>query len=206
MGLSDERLLKTHLGYDIGAEHLFRRLSLLSDFSIRGNITRLLVELNRNRKNQKDVYFLKALDNHERELILSEYHDPYWKAVFNACSSSVERGDGVLHISIHTFTPVLHSVIRNCDVGILYDPLRVSEKLFAEKLKNAIISLDKGVKVRKNYPYRGNTDSVTTSLRKKHPDKYTGIEIEVNNKYFTQGNREGEEIADILYSALRSLL
>jgi hypothetical protein len=38
--------------------------------------------------------------------------------------------------------------------------------------------------VRRNYPYRGIGDGLTTYLRRLHPqNRYAGIEIEVNQKY-----------------------
>lgn len=34
------------------------------------------------------------------------------------------KGEKIVHISVHTFTPVLKNKIRNTEIGILYDPKR----------------------------------------------------------------------------------
>ena len=36
----------------------------------------------------------------------------------------------VLHVAVHSFTPVLHGERRNADVGLLYDPARPRERAF----------------------------------------------------------------------------
>ena len=38
------------------------------------------------------------------------------------------------------------------------------------------------MKVRFNYPYKGTSDGLTTTLRKKFGPRYVGIEIEINQK------------------------
>jgi hypothetical protein len=41
------------------------------------------------------------------------------------------------------------------------------------------------MKVRFNYPYKGTSDGLTTTLRKKFGPQYVGIEIEINQKFFS---------------------
>jgi hypothetical protein len=46
------------------------------------------------------------------------------------------------------------------------------------------------LKVRKNYPYKGISDGLTTSLRKQYTQKnYCGIEIEINQKHFFESSK-----------------
>jgi hypothetical protein len=44
------------------------------------------------------------------------------------------------------------------------------------------------LRVRYNYPYRGNTDGLGTWLRNRHPaSRYLGIEIEINQRLVVTG-------------------
>ena len=53
-----------------------------------------------------------------------------------------------------------------------------------ELLKRA----DPTLRLRRNYPYLGKSDGVTQSLRRKHaPERYVGLELEVNQCYVEAG-------------------
>ncbi len=43
----------------------------------------------------------------------------------------ISKGEKIIHISVHSFTPVLKNKIRNADIGILYNPKRSIEKNLA---------------------------------------------------------------------------
>jgi len=43
------------------------------------------------------------------------------------------RGDRVIHVAVHSFTPTLRGVRRNADVGLLYDPARPGELALARR-------------------------------------------------------------------------
>jgi predicted N-formylglutamate amidohydrolase len=94
------------------------------------------------------------------------------------------KGAAIVHLGIHSFTPVLNGKPRNTDIGILYDPARPQERVYANVIKNEIKRLYPHMKVRFNYPYKGTSDGLTTSLRKKFGSRYVGIEIEINQKFF----------------------
>jgi predicted N-formylglutamate amidohydrolase len=73
-------------------------------------------------------------------------------------------------------------------VGLLYDPRRATEKRFCLAWKRELEAADPRLEVRRNYPYRGYADGLTTHLRRGFPDaRYSGVEIEVNQK-FTLGD------------------
>ena len=111
----------------------------------------------------------------------------------NQTEDIVENSLPVLHLSVHTFTPVLNGVARKADIGLLYDPARLSEKAIVDRLSMKLKK--KGFDVRRNYPYRGKADGHTTALRKKYPDgEYAGIEIEWNQKLDWKAIRESVEI------------
>ena len=86
----------------------------------------------------------------------------------------------VLHLSLHSFTPVLKRQRRSADIGILYDPARTQEMRFAKELQSCL-RRESTLRVRRNYPYLGYADGMTTWLRKHYAQtQYLGIEIELN--------------------------
>ena len=88
----------------------------------------------------------------------------------------------VIHLGIHSFTPVLNGVEREADVGILYDPSRPAEAALAETLIKSIHEFYPQLSIRRNYPYLGKSDGLTTTLRQKFGTAYVGLEIEINQK------------------------
>ena len=202
-------LLSTHRGYDIGALALARDLaSAIAAPLIFTTVTRLVVDANRSRHSRTLFSeFTAPLDAAEKEKLLRTWYDPYRRKADLCVQDAIDHGNRVLHLSIHTFTPVLDHVTRNVDIGFLYDPGRVSERQTADLLINAFTMQLSGLKYRRNYPYRGTADSLTTHLRKIHADnRYRGIEIEVNQK-FAAGRASGwrtvrRRIAETLSSAV----
>jgi hypothetical protein len=57
--------------------------------------------------------------------------------------------------------------------------------------------------VRRNYPYRGYADGLTTHLRRRYRGRaYIGIEIEVNQKHVLGGEREWRTLLKVLVQSL----
>ncbi len=180
-----KRLLENHRGYDFGALELAIKISESLGCPIYfSTVTRLLVDLNRSPRNhRKFSEVVRPLDPKEKGFILERYYWPYREEVQSGVKRFVSRGS-VLHLSIHSFTPVLKGVKRSADIGLLYDPVRKAESKFCEKWRRAILSTDGSIRVRRNYPYRGVSDGMTSYLRKFFPERvYWGIELEVNQKY-----------------------
>jgi len=113
----------------------------------------------------------------------------------------------VLHLSIHTFTPVLRGKTRHCDIGLLFDPSRPREKSFCAFWKQELHAIAPALIVRSNYPYPGRADSFTAYLRKSlPPSKYLGIELEINQKYPRSSPRLWEQIQQALILSLSRAL
>jgi predicted N-formylglutamate amidohydrolase len=107
----------------------------------------------------------------------------------------------VVHLSIHTFTPVLNGDERSVDIGVLFDPNRKSEYEFCHLFVDCLEQVLPHFKILFNEPYKGTDDGFTTYLRTKFPDEeYLGIEIEVNQKYL------GTEKWEIIAAGLRDVL
>ncbi len=104
-------------------------------------------------------------------------------------------------MGVHTFAPELHGERRNADVGLLYDPRREWEKRVVDRMTPALSA--QGFRVRRNYPYRGDADGHTTSLRRLYPDgKYAGIEIEINQALLPQWKQTVQRLQALAPAAL----
>lgn len=185
------QVLRTHEAYDPGAFDLFKELKHLADFSEYQIISRLLVEVNRSLGHPSLFSrFSRVLDKAEKTNILETYYFPYRFRVENIIKKFTNQDEEVLHLSIHSFTPILRGDVRNCDIGLLYDPARKQEKAYSQKLKEALLMEDPSLRIRFNYPYKGKADGFTTYLRKLFPENYSGIEVEVNQKWVKRNRLE----------------
>ena len=184
-------VLKTHRAYDIGAVQVFRKLVRFAkpEFSCEGKYSRLFVDLNRTITNKSafSEYYeaLESRDKAEAEKAKAQA-TAYWKEYRDNVEKFIvsNKGAPIVHLGIHSFTPVLNGKVRNTDIGILYDPARPQERAYANVIKTEIKRLYPAMKVRFNYPYKGSSDGLTTTLRKKFGPQYVGIEIEINQKFF----------------------
>lgn len=189
---NSKSLLQSHRGFDPGALEMAKHSSQRLDVPlIYEEISRLVVEQNRSRTN-REVFseFTKPLSQCERERLLEEIYDPYHKKVVASIETILKSKRNVIHISFHSFTPVLDGEVRNADIGLLYDPSRKGEKQFCDNLKKYLSAKSK-LKIKRNYPYRGTSDGFTTMLRKRYrADVYCGIEIEINQKHYFDKSEE----------------
>ncbi|HSP11930.1 MAG TPA: N-formylglutamate amidohydrolase [Salegentibacter sp.] len=200
------KILNTHRGYDPGALNLFKELQKMADFSSTYSISRLLVEVNRS-IGHPDLFseFTKGLSSAEKNTIINTWYNPYRKKVEDQIKKHLESGEKVLHLSVHSFTPNLNGEIRNADIGLLYDPSRKDEKLFCKDLKSNLSLEDASLKIRFNYPYLGKADGFTTYLRRKFPKLYSGVELEINQK-FEKANKMDKKLKETIFKALQQTL
>lgn len=185
-------LLATHRGWDPGAlklaKYLERHLQVPLIFT---DYTRLLVEPNRS-LGHPNLFSLVTRDLHleTKSKILELYYHPHRQSVTSSIAALVKSGTRVIHLGVHSFTPVLDGEVRQTEFGLLYDPRRNWEKQLVvdQWLPNWQTKLQNPTemwRMRRNYPYRGISDGFTTSLRKIFADRdYAGIELEVNQALF----------------------
>lgn len=199
-----QAVLKTHRGFDLGALDFFNHLKPLADFSAFSTISRLLIELNRS-LHHKNLFseFTKELPLSAKKELIAEHYLPYRNSIENEISKQISKNEFVVHLSIHSFTPVLNTIKRNCDIGLLFDSRIEKEKQVASFLKETILKSN-DFKVRFNYPYLGKMDGFTTYLRKQFPKNYIGIEIEINQKYANNNNNK-VILKSLLFDAISTL-
>ncbi|TGN09358.1 N-formylglutamate amidohydrolase [Leptospira ilyithenensis] len=199
-----QRLLQSHRGWDEGALEMARGLKRkLKAPLLEGSHSRLVIDLNRSINHRKAFSEItKRLPQETKDKIISTIHRPFRE---NA-RVIVEKQSQVLHLSIHSFVPILDGKKRNCEIGILYDPRRPLETNVAKQLKLSFQANDPNVIIKMNYPYRGTSDGHTTQLRRTFsPKKYLGIELEFNQawlKKLKNKNRVIEWIADSIQNSL----
>ncbi|TPE45955.1 N-formylglutamate amidohydrolase [Pontibacter mangrovi] len=203
-----EDILHSHRGYDKGALELLQHLKELPDKSFASSTSRLLVELNRSVHHHglfSDI--VSGLPDSEKQTILCEYYYPYRNRVEELIGDLVSVGHQVLHISVHSFTPVLDGEERQADIGLLYDPKRESERTFCRSWKKAIQKAQPALQVRFNYPYLGIADGFPTYLRRKFTsEQYIGIELEVNQKYAEAGGSAWQKLKNTIRRSLKAVL
>lgn len=181
-----EAVLNTHRGFDPGTLDLFHELQDIAYFSKSNAISRLLIECNRSLHHPKLFSeFTKPLAELSKNSILENYYFPYRNSIEEAIANEINKGETILHLSLHSFTPKLNGEIRNCEIGLLYDSKRLQESNFCKKFRKMLLKSDPSLRIRLNYPYLGNADGFTTYLRKKFQNNYLGIEFEVNQKQLT---------------------
>jgi len=201
-------ILETHRGLDIGALAVAGKLERqLSAPLLYSETSRLLVDLNRS-LHHRNLFseFIKPGNSEIKSAILDKYYYPHHKSMTRMVAETIAAQQTVIHLSIHSFTPRLNDKIRNADIGLLYDPARPLEKSFCRNLQKGL-KASSDLIIRLNYPYRGNADGLTTSLRRQFPsDRYLGIEIEINQKLLVGKNNQQQRIASLLQTAIQSAM
>ena len=178
--------LHSHRGWDPGVAELAAALlppppSPLAPFC--GTASRLLIDLNRSENNpQLWSEFTRDLSLDEKQALIRDIYAPFRRATRETIDNLLASGRRpVLHLSLHSFTPVLDGDVREAEIGLLYDPARPLEAHWVNAWAAALTSCAPEWRIRHNYPYLGTDDGFVTQLRTQYsPAVYAGIELEVN--------------------------
>ena len=119
-------LLDSHRGWDAGALDMAKALAKARRAPLVASTTsRLVIDLNRSIGHpQLFSAATRAAPAQTRAQIVEQYYRPYREQVEDLVGQAVSRGQRVVHISSHSFTPELDGKVRGADVGLLYDPAR----------------------------------------------------------------------------------
>lgn len=130
-----------------------------------------------------------------RDRIVREIHEPYRREVESTVARLMRKDDLVIHLSVHSFATFESTQVtpegedralsaRRTDLGLLYDPAREYElALCLDWYDDLYYSLPM-LRVRRNYPRRGISESLIRSLRQIYtPDCYLGIELQLNRAW-----------------------
>ncbi|HKK01180.1 MAG TPA: N-formylglutamate amidohydrolase [Desulfuromonadales bacterium] len=204
-----EKLLESHRGYDIGILPFAERLAgvFAAPFEA-SSVTRLLVDLNRSPGSRACFSEIsRPLAPTERAAILRDYYEPYRRRVTERVAERLAVGSSVLHLSVHSFTPQFDGRTRKTEVGLLYDPAHAGETDFCRRWREVLGRLDPALRVHRNAPYRGTSDSLVKTLRQRFgSDRYLGIELEINQKFPVGPPQLWQDIQSLLEQSLRAFL
>lgn len=203
------RFLATHRGYDPGSLPVAQRLARRFDAPLfAGTVTRLAVDLNRP-EDSSELFssFLRWATPQERARLLERYHRRHWQRVREAVEARCARGGPVLHLSIHSFTPVMRGERRRADIGFLFDPERAAEHAFCEawrrELERELVRHGLVLCLMHNSPYSGTAPALTTSLRAELPPRsYLGVELEINQRLWRRRGARWEAMVAALEQSL----
>ncbi len=176
-----EGILASHRGWDPGALPLARQLARGLGAPLRFSLTtRLLVDLNRSEGNPSVFSeFSRRLPPAEQARLLRLLHRPYRGRVQRLAAEGTPACP-LVHLSVHTFTPVWKGHSRSEGIGVLFDPRRGLESWIATRWIRHLRREAPEVEVAENRPYAGTDDGLTTSLRTLLPgDRYVGLELEL---------------------------
>lgn len=201
-------VLAGHRGVDLGTADLTTYLARRTGVRPhRAPVTRLLVDCNRS-PGHPGLYseFTRGLSTAERARLLERYYWPYRHAVTAEVAQAIAAGDPVLHVSVHSFARALAGRERNTDVGLLYDPARPTERELCRYWQH-LLAAEPGLRVRRNYPYRGVADGLATWLRRRFSGAcYAGIELEVCQDIALAGGPRWRRLKRLLAESLEAVV
>ena len=130
LGLSDE-VLARHVGWDIGAAAVTRRLALaLGAAAVLAGYSRLVIDCNRDPDDPSSIPATsdgivipgnRELSTEARHARQAAIFTPYHAALTQSIEATLARRVMPALISIHSFTPSLGGKVRPWHVGILWD-------------------------------------------------------------------------------------
>lgn len=201
-------ILSSHRGWDPGALQLAEFLSKNLRIPLRSfGITRLLIEVNRS-LNHRQLFseFSKILSAKDKNQLIENYYTPYRGEIEQTIREKIETGRQVIHIGVHTFTPIFRGKERPCDIGLLFDPTLKQEKQLSAQWKNELKTRFPELKICFNKPYKGTDDGLTTYLRSAlNSDLYSGIELEVNQKHLNEQENFHMDFSENIAHSIRHL-
>ncbi len=152
--------LDRHIGWDIGAAEVTRRLAVaLNAPAVLSCFSRLLIDPNRGADDPTLVMKLsdgavipgnRHVDEKEIQLRRATYWQPYQDAITTCIDRLVGEGAAPLIVSIHSFTPVWRGHPRPWHAGILWDK--------DPRLPHALLAglrQEPGLVIGDNEPYSG---------------------------------------------------
>lgn len=202
-----EELLESHRGHDPGALVMAHDLTQAFDATlVFATVSRLIIDLNRTQNNPHAFSTMtRSLSAQQRAEIVAVHYRPYRQRVEDFVSAQVAAGQRVIHISSHSYTPNLDGTIRTADVGLLYDPARAPEVALCARWKTDLEALAPALRVRRNYPYLGKGDGMTSYLRHRYPtSQYVGVELEINQAIVLAAGQPWQLLRQQLIASLQT--
>ncbi|MGI9434489.1 MAG: N-formylglutamate amidohydrolase [Geminicoccaceae bacterium] len=209
LGLSeDER--KRHIGWDIGAADMTRRLAVQLDApAVLNHISRLVIDPNRHPGTATSVPTIadgtvipgnEDIDDEELNRRIRLSFIPYHRAISQQIARLRRRIGTPVIISMHSFTPAMQRAWRPWDVGVLWAEDDRLAKPVLESLRD-----DETLCVGDNQPYSGDhPESYSLLFHAKRPG-FPNVAFEVRQDLIDTRER-AEAWADRLSKVLQPAL
>lgn len=204
-----QELLDTHHGWDVGALVMASELAAARHAPlVASTVSRLVIDLNRSIGHPRLFSSItRAAPTATRAAIVEQCYRPHREQVERLVGQAASRGQRTIHIASHSFTPVLDGKVRSADVGLLYDPARRVETEMCTRWKASLAASNPELRVRRNYPYIGKADGLTSHLRSRFPEtEYVGIEVELNQQIVVDAGRRWTALRRALIDSLNAAL
>lgn len=204
-----QQWLRSHRGWDPGALEAAQSLATQAGQPlIASTITRMAVDLNRS-LDHPNVHseIVSQMSQRQRNRLIRKYYAPYRNQLAQRLHHTVQSEHFVLHLSIHTFTPRFRGVLREFEIGLLFDPARTNEAWICSRWQQHMTQLSPRLRVELNRPYLGIDDGLTTAMRARFTDdQYAGIELEINSRLRRRTSAGRQRLWQTLYKTLKMTL
>ena len=194
LGLN-EKILNSHIAYDIGAQTLTKKLSsVFKTNAVMAKYSRLFIDLNRDKNHLNliteksdsiEIPGNKNLSKSEKLYRINNFHDTY----HNELKLTLKTMDRLFLcktalICIHSFTSSLQNKKKRLwEIGLLY---RDDKRLYKPIIK--YLNSNSKYKIGKNKPYSGFEDVNYTMTYHGELDERPFISIEIRNDIFSRNN------------------
>lgn len=209
LGLGD-RVLDTHVAWDLGVAGLARLLSARLDaFLILHNYSRLVVDANRppdapdsivSHSEAAAIAANANLSPDERQQRLDALFHPYHHRIAAELEARRGRGQPSVLVTLHSFTPVLGADVRPWHVGVLYG----RDDRLARRIRQGLEAED-GLLVGDNQPYAVSDASDYTLVVHGEGRRIPHVELEIRQDLLaTEAARQAwaQRLAGVLEVAL----
>ena len=172
---------------------------------VASTVSRLLIDLNRSIRHPH-LFSAATRDTpaETRAEIVEDHYRPYRGQVERLVTQAESRGDRVIHISSHSFTAQLDGTVRGADVGLFHHPGRRGETEMWARWKESLAASAPELRVRRNDPYAGKGDGLTSHLRLRFAPSDLGIELKINQGIVVATGRRWRALQRVLIDTLRT--
>lgn len=193
---------------DAAAVHLARRLADGFDAPLVVNpFSPDLVDVGRS-PHHRELFpkMTRRWSAESRQSLLDEVYFPYRRRVRRTIAESLLRYSFAIHLSVRTFESRSKGKPRRADLGLLYDPSSEDELDFCLEWMDELYDEAEMLRVRRNYPRRGTTDSLTKAMRAEFAGtQYLGIELMANRAWVGRDVSLRDRAIDGIVWSLRAI-
>ncbi|MFT2110925.1 N-formylglutamate amidohydrolase [Marinomonas sp. 2405UD68-3] len=208
LGLTEEECL-SHIGWDIGAADLAKKLSQQLDASlILQRYSRLLYDCNRPPNELSAIPPLSevtvipgnsGLTAEQRDYRVQRVYQPFHEAIDTHIKDRKKAGRRTIIVTIHSFTPTFKGQVRTVELGVICDEGNDYAKRFYQQAQ-ALSQHD----IRINEPY-GPSDPVLHMVTRHGTDNHIpNVMLEVRNDLIKHANGQ-QEWAQLIGTALSQI-